>query len=212
MKALIDLSHWEDPNEVNYTEAKNNDVTGVFLKATQGLNYVDRTCNEHAKLANQHGLPVGLYHFVDCNADGNEQADFFLKKVEEVEKIVKLGFPLALDIEPMSGTNVGWNKVPVQTRITRVCNLIKKIEEARNEKVIIYTGPSFWSTYFAQAETIGNTLGVSFAHRQLWIAHYGVKKPTIPAPWTNYTYWQWSETAKGYGVAAGCDANWINNS
>ena len=49
-----------------------------------------------------------------------------------------------------------------------------------NHRVLVYTNPSF-------AET-GACAGMnSWA---LWIAHYGVSRPTVPKPRSTWTFWQ----------------------
>lgn len=53
---------------------------GCIVKATQGKDYVNPSCDAQYQLAKAHGLKLGVYHYGGGN-DAAVEADFFLKNV-----------------------------------------------------------------------------------------------------------------------------------
>src|SRR3989304_316015 len=52
-----------------------------------------------------------------------------------------------------------------------------------------------------------------FKQYPLWIANYGVTKPLVPKPWTEWTFWQFTDKGDGsiYGVESkNIDLNYFN--
>ena len=206
---ILDVSHYENPNGLDYKVAKANGVTGVYIKATQSNNYQDPLVLKHAQVAKKSGMKIGLYHFCDCNTDGQAQADWFLEVVKQVEDSVgSLDYPLVLDIEPMSDKKIGWNELGLWTRVIRITNMIKKLETVRNSPVMIYTAPSFWTENFGlKASVVALTQGVKFSSRKLWLADYN-SKPSVPKPWNDWSMWQYTENEIGKGFKGGCDSSY----
>lgn len=45
----------------------------------------------------------------------------------------------------------------------------------------------------------------------LWVAHYtSAAKPRIPAPWSFWTFWQYTDRGRVAGIAGGVDINRFN--
>jgi lysozyme len=61
---------------------------------------------------------------------------------------------------------------------------------------------------------ICNALGnpAQFAAYPLWIAAYDVAAPTIPKPWSYYTFWQYTQSGNraGFPAKTDCDFDWFN--
>jgi lysozyme len=65
----------------------------------------------------------------------------------------------------------------------------------------IYGSPSFlqeFATYHPEV----------FGLCPLWLANYGVAKPTIPAPWTHFAAWQHTDKFKD-PAAGSVDDSWV---
>ena len=58
----IDVSKWQ--GNINFKEVANNGIKIVYIKATQGTNYVSQTFEESYKNAKENGLKIGFYHYV----------------------------------------------------------------------------------------------------------------------------------------------------
>jgi hypothetical protein len=44
----------------------------------------------------------------------------------------------------------------------------------------------------------------------LWIAHYGVKSPVLPAGWKAWAFWQFTDKGRIPGIAGAVDVNYFN--
>src|ERR1044072_4305833 len=67
---------------------------------------------------------------------------------------------------------------------------------------MIYTMASFWNAH----------LDNQFGDYPLWVAHYDVQSPTIPQGWSNWEFWQHSQSGSVSGVTGSVDLDWFNGS
>ncbi|CAK0739612.1 lysozyme [Azospirillaceae bacterium] len=60
----------------------------------------------------------------------------------------------------------------------------------------------------------GLHLDESFTRYPLWLAHYGVLTTLTPAPWKQWTMWQFTDSGSVPGLASGhhVDSNYFNGS
>ena len=65
----------------------------------------------------------------------------------------------------------------------------------------IYGSPSYLSA--VGCSTVPDLAGVP-----LWVAHYGVQRPIIPAPWSDWTAWQYDEHGQIPGLGCEIDLSW----
>jgi Glycosyl hydrolases family 25/Divergent InlB B-repeat domain len=69
-------------------------------------------------------------------------------------------------------------------------------------RAMIYSSPHFWRTY------LGDTTWFADHGYALWIAHWGVPSPMVPAAdWGGHgwTYWQWTSTGHISGIGPNVD-------
>jgi lysozyme len=78
LNVVIDLSHLN--TVTSFTDIKSAGIAGIIHKATQGTNWSDPTYAGRKPQALAAVLLWGAYHF-GTNADGAEQAQYFLKVV-----------------------------------------------------------------------------------------------------------------------------------
>ena len=72
---------------------------------------------------------------------------------------------------------------------------------------MVYTSPSFWRTYLGDTSTFANQ-----GYSVLWIAHWGVPKPSIPGSnWggRSWTFWQY-DIAPVPGISGNVDLDYFN--
>ncbi len=72
----IDVSHWD--GKIDWARVKSAGVGFVYIKATEGTNFVDAQFACDLAGAKAVGLPFGLSHFLLPNNNGAAQADWFL--------------------------------------------------------------------------------------------------------------------------------------
>ena len=187
----IDISHWQNnittPAVMDFAKAKQAGANFAFIKASQAT-WKDRdfTMNwPNAKAAN---LPRGAYHFMDWTTSAANQARYFASLL--VDDPGEL--PPVADFEYRTGA-------PTRAKATEeLYAFVSGVEQAVGKRAMIYTAPYYWREFFSGAHAD------YFAARPLWIAHYGVSRPTVPAPWDAWTFWQYS--AKGDGKLFGAES------
>lgn len=74
----IDISNWQAGLDLS---AISGSIDFVIVKATEGLNYVDKSCDGFFQKARSLGKKVGFYHFARQN-DPIAEADFFYKNTK----------------------------------------------------------------------------------------------------------------------------------
>lgn len=142
------------------------DVAGkafVFVKATEGVSYINPRQATQAAAARKAGAVVGFYHFArPGNAEA--QAKYFVEKCGSVE-----GDILAID----------WEDTGVSCASKDA--LLKAVKKLRpSHKVVLYCGRDFWL----------NRDTSSYCEDGLWIADYShaAGKPAIEHPWLFHQY------------------------
>jgi lysozyme len=183
-----DISRWEDnlvtPTRIDYQMMRGAKAEFVIFKATQGGAWVDPVFVADYERARNAGLITGAYHFLDWTVDADRQAEHFARQIDG--KV--LDFPPIVDYE---------YRVNVPERAAAVNALwmfVDRIFRLTGRKCMIYTSPGYWSEFGSPA--------LVWQDYPLWIAHYGVVQPRIPAPWIKFVLWQF--TANGTAPLYGC--------
>ena len=182
----IDISNWQDG--INLNEVKTQGYEIVYIKATEGQTYIDPCLVSNYNKAVSTGLKIGFYHYLHSNDDGATQAKFFYENIKDK----KFDCKLAIDIEVTDNQDV----LTVNKCILDFANTIKQLT---NTDPIIYTNLNF----------ANNILNASVSHLDLWLAEYGVSKPTPTKLWgTSLIGWQYSENGQFTGST---DLNLFNS-
>ena len=168
----IDVSHFQ--GTINWASQKA--MGRMFGVASVGDGtYEDPTFATNWAAMKAAGVIRGAYQFFEPAGDPIVQADILIQKVG------KLGdgdLPATIDVEVTGGQSAATIAAKVGTWLARV-------EAGTGRKPMIYTGPYFWQ---------GNVASLAYGGYPLWIADYGVPKPQVPAPWSNYKIWQYSDS------------------
>ena len=74
----FDISHYQE--SVDFDSAYNDGgLRFVYIKATEGLTYIDASFSDHYIAATNAGFIRGGYHFAHGDNSASDQADFFYK-------------------------------------------------------------------------------------------------------------------------------------
>lgn len=183
---ILDLSN--NNGEPDWARLAQQGIKAVYLKATEGVSFVDKTFASRRQEANHHGIAVGAYHFArPDSSDAVTQARAF---ANAVGKLGVHDLRPALDFEAPSST----------------LNPAQMVSWARqfNQAVKKFTGtlPVFY-TYSAFAEMLhaDRPIGAGF-----WLASYsrndGQEHPfTVPWPWRGVVAHQFSSRCSVGGCA-----------
>ena len=178
----IDVSHYQ--GTVSWQQVAGAGMAYAFVKATQGVSSVDSQFSVNWPGVKAAGLLRGAYHFYQPGDDPQQQAEHFLSVV-----CPGTGDLLpVLDIETLGSQTASEIVQGIQTWLGTV-------QSAIGRAPIVYTAPGFW-----------NGLGTQqFGLYPLWVAEYGCSSPKIPAGWTSWDFWQYSETGTVAGVSGSVD-------
>jgi len=198
-----DVSFYQDdpqtPQGIDFPKMR---FTAGFAIIRTGQNlWPDRDFKLNWREAKLAGLPRGSYWFYDSRVDPKKQAELWISLFNG-----DFGeLPLFADFEDnYGGSFKGW--IHWVTFINRLKELTHRKE------VAIYTAYNYWVENTVSAGIPAASLNY-FKQYPLWIANYGVTKPLVPKPWTEWTFWQFTDKGDGsiYGVESkNIDLNYFN--
>lgn len=174
----IDISSWQSVG------AGDKAADFVICKATEGVNYVDKTCDQHYQRAKKQGKLLGVYHFARPDRNSAEaEAQFFVKNIKGYVKEAIL----VLDWE-VATSKTAWAKA-----------WLDKVYQLTGVRPLIYMSASVVN---------GNNWANISKDYGLWIAgypnRYNVKNPPAPSvkdmpyktgAWSFWAIWQYSSSA-----------------
>jgi lysozyme len=98
------------------------------------------------------------------------------------------------ELPPVIDVEVDGGKSPAEIA-SRVRAWIERVRGKLHVEPIVYTGPEFWR----------DRVGGADVGQPLWLAHYTRDCPTVPAPWTRWTYWQHTDSGRVPGIVGPVD-------
>ncbi|MDG4951274.1 hypothetical protein NLM59_10075 [Weeksellaceae bacterium KMM 9724] len=182
----IDIS--AHTGKVDFEEIQKQNIDFVYLKATEGENFVDPKFEENYKNVIKNKFPVGFYHFFRFNKDGVVQAHNFLQNIKDKETHL----PLVIDVEE-------WGNLSSKSQeevVSEISKFINTVENSTQSKIMIYSNESSYKKYIE-----GN-----FDNKEVWICSFS-KKPNIEKEWV---FWQHSHKGKLDGADGWVDINTFN--
>ena len=194
----IDVSHWQ--GTINWTQVAAAGKKFAIIKATESTTYTDPLYATNQSQAKAAGLWTGAYHFAQPSTNANDailEADHFVA-------VMNLGvgdlIP-ALDLEVAGGLGVSALQAWVRSFLDRVTLKI-------GVRPMIYTSPSFWGKYMGDTRALADA-----GYKTLWVAHWGVSAPTVPAQnWggKGWTFWQYTSDGAVPGISGRVDLDRFN--
>ena len=188
----IDISHHQgeiDWEQLSRAQIGNEAICFVFIKATEGKNFLDENFNDNFYQAREFGFLRGAYHYFKPNIPAEAQARYFLKQVHLEEG----DLPPVLDIEETGGLS------PEQLRKVALIWL-NMVEKRYGVPPILYTNYKFKLDYLNTPE---------FKRYPYWIAHYYVRSLTYKGSWK---FWQHTDCGRLPGIKEKVDLNIYNGS
>ena len=180
----IDVSQWQE--EIDFLDVINDRIEVVYIKSSEGSNFIDpyfETNYENAKAAR---LKVGFYHYVLSRniEEAEREAEFFASVISNKEADCKL----AMDFE-----NFGNLTIEEINQISEA--FLKKVQDITGKEVVIYS----------DAYNARNTFSKDLANKYpLWIAEYGVENPT-ETNWENWIGFQYTDRGRIEGINGNVD-------
>jgi GH25 family lysozyme M1 (1,4-beta-N-acetylmuramidase) len=175
----IDVSSYQ--GTIDFAKVKDNGISIVYIKATQGTEYINPWLKAQYQGAKLNGLKIGFYHFL-TNKSPTLQAQHFLNTINGLVSDCKY----IIDVE-------GRWTIEEASKVTRgfADYLISK-----NKEVGIYTGDYFYR----------DNLNSTVKNLSVWVAHYG---GVVMAP--KYAGHQYTDKGLVRGITGNVDMNRFND-
>lgn len=172
----VDVSSYQ--GTVNWETMKAQGVDFAFIKASEGSSLQDSSFGENWENAIAAGIRTAGYHFFSYDSSGATQADNFIEKVP----VVPGAMPPVIDVEfygeyletPMSPESV----FPI------LSELVTRLEEAYGQKPILYVTYKSYELYVKD----------HYSDYPIWVS-----SPTVAPFWIDWTFWQYSHSARMEG-------------
>ena len=190
----IDVSRWK--GSIGWTRVAHGGYRFTFAEATNGF-ATDPSCARNRVGATAAGLAFGAFHFARpagstsraVIANAVAQADFFVLVAQpqtgELTPVLDLERTGGLSPASLRAWTAAWlNEVQLQVGI----------------RPTIYASPTFWR------KAVGDASVFASAGSNLWIAHWHVAAPRVPAAnWgaIGWSFWQWTNCSHVPGIR-GC--------
>ncbi len=149
----IDVSDWQ--GYIDYAKVKESGIEIVYIKASQGLNFIDPYFEINYENAKANGLKVGFYHFLTAinRQEAIQEANFFASVISGKKPDCKL----VMDYEQFGGVGT--------TEINNIAiTFLDRVRSLTGKDIIVYSDLS----------NAQNTFSREVADRySLWLAYYG---------------------------------------
>jgi lysozyme len=164
----------------DFAALKDAGLKFCFFKATQGISRADPEVHTFAAQASQVSMPFGLYHFFDVAADGQTQAENFLKVTADLSP----SLPPMLDLEEIP------NKQVRPDLAQQVGRFLNRLKSDGKPNCVIYSSKDFLDRYFPN--------GID--NYSLCLARFATEAsagsvPALPKGWKKATFWHFTDEA-----------------
>jgi GH25 family lysozyme M1 (1,4-beta-N-acetylmuramidase) len=180
---------------INFGKVRRDGATFAITKATEGTTYVN-PCFGRAQvraIGAAHLVP-GVYHWLSPGgASGKAEAAFFANTIGHAGYGKGFLQPF-VDVEEHSS-------ISSAAYCRELGEFVHTLKRIVGEKPIVYSTPSFVT------DELGGSACGYLNHYRLWIAHLGVKRPDVPAPFASWALWQYTWTARVAGVPGEVDVS-----
>ena len=179
-KPGIDVSHWQ--GTIDWAKVAGGGITFAFAKATEGQTFNDPMYTTNRSGAAANGILFGAYHFAQPDNLPNDA-------IIEADHFSSVAAPAYGDIVPVVDLEVS-NGLTVDQLTTWLHDFLVEVKLDTGVKAMIYTSPSFWQTSMGDTDVFARN-----GYRLLWIAHWGVPDPSVPANnWGGNSWAFWQQT------------------
>ena len=182
----IDVSGYQ--GNIDYKKVKEDGIDIVYIKSSEGSNYIDSHFERNYEQARANGLKIGFYHYVTARTEeqAKRQAQFFVSVISG--KVVDC--KLAMDFESFGSlTKEEINHIGLV--------FIQTVQQLSGKETILYSN----------AYTANTIWRGELTRYPLWVAQYGVNEPQNNGTWENWAGWQYTDMGEVNGISTYVDRN-----
>lgn len=178
----IDVSGWQ--GEVDWQHWWNQGKRFAYVKATEGVTYQNPHYAQQFDGSFDVGLHRGAYHFALPDVStGTMQANYFADNGGQWRRDDRT-LPGVLDLEYNPYGETCYGKTP-SAMVTWIKGFSDTFKQRTGRYPVIYTTTHWWKTCTGNSAAFAGT-------SPLWIARYNDTVGELPAGWSAYTFWQYS--------------------
>lgn len=183
---IIDVSVYQGKIDWARVKSAHPDIEGVYIKASEGIGYIDPNMKINAVEAIKNGFNIGFYHYatlnnVDVMNDARTEAKYFVT----VTKNFAIKLPFVLDIEKNR------NNTPKDKILLWIKTFFNELEQEGITDYSLYSDTPFLNENLPVKHDLGNV--------PLWIAAY-TKTLKLPNGWSKAWLWQYSQKGAVEGI------------
>ncbi|XDD47317.1 GH25 family lysozyme [Leptospira sp. WS39.C2] len=182
----IDVSHHQ--GKINWSLIPKNQISFVYIKATEGGDFKDKSFVYNWSEAKKEGFFVGAYHFFTLCKSGLEQAENFIQTVP----VDTASLPPVVDLEFEGNCKERPNLENVQFEIQKY---LDRIDSHYGKKTILYLTNEFKSKY----------LGDNLFQHPVWIRNIFLHPNVFSS--IDWVIWQYKNTERVNGIEGPVDIN-----
>ena len=176
--AGIDVSYYQ--GDIAWSRVRRAGVHFAFVRVSDGATILDSKFAANWAGAKRAGVLRGAYQFFRPEENPLDQAKVLVTAL----RAGGAGeLPPVIDIEVTGG-------LPLATVIANARVWIEHVRSQLGVEPIVYTNPGMWA--YRSPSELGRQL--------LWLAHYTGGCPTVPPPWTAWTFWQYTDAGRVDGI------------
>ncbi len=186
----IDVSKYQ--GDIDWNAVRNSGVKFVWIKATEGGDYLDEKFAQNWAMAGVVGIPHGAYHFMYWCRPPEEQAQWFIQHVPNDPNAL----PPVLDVEWNADSKTCPRHVSREVALADMKVMLDAMQRAYGKKPIIYTSVDFYR----------DVLDGEFTGYPMWVR--SVKYyPAVKYGGRRWHFWQHSAHAHVPGISGNVDEN-----
>ncbi|HEV7718893.1 MAG TPA: GH25 family lysozyme [Arsenicitalea sp.] len=186
----LDISRYQ--GVVDFEAARRGGTHFVFIKATEGDDYVDPAFAENWRRARAAGMPRAAYHFMYWCSTASDQAAWFERNVPADPDAL----PPILDLEWNNHSRTCTTRPSPAEALEKVRVMLDLMERYTGKLPIIYTDINFDRDVLA-GQHLPNTF---------WLRSVAAE-PHERYVERGFTFWQWTQTGTMQGVRGEVDRN-----
>ncbi len=184
----IDISHHQ--GEIDWNKVKAGNFKFIFIKATEGHDFVDEDFIDNWNNSKKIGLIRGAYHFYSLRIPGKDQAENFIRIVPKE----KYTLPPVIDLE-FGGNS---KKRPTRKDFKKeLLTYISGVKSHYNKNPILYMTYDFFSMYIKNDEDL--------LKYDIWIRNIYFKPGKIANK--DWLFWQYNCKGHVNGINGFVDLN-----
>jgi lysozyme len=178
----LDVSHHQ--GEIDWRKVKEEkEYDFVYIKATEGKDFVDDRFRYNWNEAKRQGLMVGAYHFFSMRSAGESQALHFIRTVPKEEN----SLPPVIDVE----IHLGHNRERVKKELL---DMATRLQQHYGKQPILYVTYDTYNTYIKD----------DFKEYRIWIRDI-FKPPSLNE--RSWSLWQYTNRGRVDGIPTFVDIN-----